>query len=210
MATVNGLDPEGILWIRNLMHSLANQGRTGLVSSHLMNEMAVTADHLIVIGRGRTFVELKKTTVGARTKIPHLSYIGDADIGAGANIGAGTITCNYDGYFKHKTVIDPTLATFAFLKQKDGDINTPFAPIADNMPPDVKRGFAVGTMKIPDEATLKRYEKSYAKMVEFVGRAYRAKPAKATDGGRDFAPQDLSALSWRGVGPARRARGRQP
>jgi ABC-2 type transport system ATP-binding protein len=50
---VNGLDPEGILWIRNMMKSLAAQGRTVFVSSHLMNEMAVTADHLIVIGRGR-------------------------------------------------------------------------------------------------------------------------------------------------------------
>ncbi|MCG2585855.1 amidohydrolase family protein [Massilia sp. TS11] len=70
--------------------------------------------------------------------------------------------------------IDPTLATFAFLKQKDGEINEPFAPIADHMPPDVKRGFAVGTMKIPDDATLQRYRKSYAKMVDFVGRAYRA------------------------------------
>ena len=49
---VNGLDPEGILWIRNLMKQLAAEGRTILVSSHLMNEMAVTADHLIVIGRG--------------------------------------------------------------------------------------------------------------------------------------------------------------
>ena len=73
-----------------------------------------------------------------------------------------------------QTVIDPTLATFAFMKQKDGDMNTPFAPIADHMPPDVKRGFYVGTMKIADSATLARYEKSYAKMVEFVGILYRA------------------------------------
>ncbi|GAA3205280.1 ATP-binding cassette domain-containing protein [Streptomyces sp. XM83C] len=50
---VNGLDPEGILWIRNLMKSLAAEGRAVFVSSHLMNEMAVTADHLVVIGRGR-------------------------------------------------------------------------------------------------------------------------------------------------------------
>ncbi|MGI9032406.1 MAG: ABC transporter ATP-binding protein [Acidimicrobiales bacterium] len=49
---VNGLDPEGIRWIRNLMKRLAAEGRTVFVSSHLMNEMAVTADHLIVIGRG--------------------------------------------------------------------------------------------------------------------------------------------------------------
>ena len=50
---VNGLDPEGILWIRNLMKQLASEGRTVFVSSHLMNEMAVTADHLIVIGKGK-------------------------------------------------------------------------------------------------------------------------------------------------------------
>ncbi len=50
---VNGLDPEGILWIRRLMKSLAAQGRTVFVSSHLMSELALTADHLIVIGRGR-------------------------------------------------------------------------------------------------------------------------------------------------------------
>jgi ABC-2 type transport system ATP-binding protein len=50
---VNGLDPEGIVWIRNLMRSLASEGRTVFVSSHLMSEMALTADHLIVIGRGR-------------------------------------------------------------------------------------------------------------------------------------------------------------
>ena len=50
---VNGLDPEGIVWVRTLMRALAAEGRTVLVSSHLMSEMALTADHLIVIGRGR-------------------------------------------------------------------------------------------------------------------------------------------------------------
>jgi ABC-2 type transport system ATP-binding protein len=50
---VNGLDPEGIRWIRNMLKKLASEGRTVLVSSHLMSEMALTADHLVVIGRGR-------------------------------------------------------------------------------------------------------------------------------------------------------------
>ncbi len=50
---VNGLDPEGIVWVRTMMRALAAEGRTVLVSSHLMSEMALTADHLIVIGRGR-------------------------------------------------------------------------------------------------------------------------------------------------------------
>jgi len=54
---VNGLDPEGIVWIRTLMKHLAASGRTIFVSSHLMNEMAVTADHLIVIGRGRLIAD---------------------------------------------------------------------------------------------------------------------------------------------------------
>jgi ABC-2 type transport system ATP-binding protein len=54
---VNGLDPEGIVWIRTLMKRLASEGRTVFVSSHLMNEMAVTAEHLIVIGRGRLIAD---------------------------------------------------------------------------------------------------------------------------------------------------------
>jgi len=54
---VNGLDPEGILWVRNLLRSLAAEGRTIFVSSHLMSEMALTADHLIVIGRGRLIAD---------------------------------------------------------------------------------------------------------------------------------------------------------
>ncbi|GAA2025971.1 ABC transporter ATP-binding protein [Catenulispora yoronensis] len=54
---VNGLDPEGILWIRNLMKALAAEGRTVFVSSHLMSEMQHTADHLLVIGRGRLIAD---------------------------------------------------------------------------------------------------------------------------------------------------------
>ncbi|MFG2916993.1 ATP-binding cassette domain-containing protein [Kitasatospora sp. NPDC048298] len=54
---VNGLDPEGVLWIRNLLTSLAAEGRTVFVSSHLMSEMALVADHLIVVGRGRLLAD---------------------------------------------------------------------------------------------------------------------------------------------------------
>jgi ABC-2 type transport system ATP-binding protein len=54
---VTGLDPEGILWIRNFFHGLASEGRTVLVSSHLMSEMALTAQHLIVIGRGKLIAD---------------------------------------------------------------------------------------------------------------------------------------------------------
>jgi len=52
------------------------------------------------------FVEIKKSEIGVGSKVPHLSYIGDADIGDGVNIGAGTITCNYDGVNKHRTVVE--------------------------------------------------------------------------------------------------------
>ncbi|MFF5586925.1 ABC transporter ATP-binding protein [Streptomyces hygroscopicus] len=55
---VNGLDPEGILWVRNFMKQLASEGRTVFVSSHLMSEMALTADHLIVIGRGQLLADM--------------------------------------------------------------------------------------------------------------------------------------------------------
>jgi ABC-2 type transport system ATP-binding protein len=54
---VNGLDPEGVLWIRNLLTGLAAEGRTVFVSSHLMSEMALVADHLIIVGRGRVLAD---------------------------------------------------------------------------------------------------------------------------------------------------------
>jgi ABC-2 type transport system ATP-binding protein len=55
---VNGLDPEGIRWIRELLKELASEGRTVFLSSHLMSEMALTAEHLIVIGRGRLIADV--------------------------------------------------------------------------------------------------------------------------------------------------------
>src|SRR5579862_7794196 len=63
---VNGLDPEGIIWIRTLMRSLAAEGRTVLVSSHLMSEMALTADQLLVIGRGRIIADTPLPELVAR------------------------------------------------------------------------------------------------------------------------------------------------
>ncbi|MDQ6614321.1 MAG: ATP-binding cassette domain-containing protein [Actinomycetota bacterium] len=71
---VNGLDPEGILWVRNLLKALAAEGRTIFVSSHLMSEMALTASHLIVIGRGRLIAdvgvaELTRTASRNRVKV---------------------------------------------------------------------------------------------------------------------------------------------
>ena len=66
---VNGLDPEGILWIRNLMKALAAEGRTVFVSSHLMSEMENTADHLLVIGRGRLIADCSVSEFIARNSV---------------------------------------------------------------------------------------------------------------------------------------------
>jgi len=74
---VNGLDPEGILWIRNLMKALAAEGRTVFVSSHLMSEMENTADHLIVVGRGKLIADCtmkefiaRSSTAAVRVRTP--------------------------------------------------------------------------------------------------------------------------------------------
>jgi ABC-2 type transport system ATP-binding protein len=66
---VNGLDPEGILWIRNLMKALAAEGRTVFVSSHLMSEMENTADHLLVIGRGKLIADCTVAEFIARNSV---------------------------------------------------------------------------------------------------------------------------------------------
>lgn len=70
----NGLDPEGVRWVRNLLRGLADEGRTVLVSSHLMSEMELTADHLLIIGRGRlikdvSMEELRRTTEVERVRV---------------------------------------------------------------------------------------------------------------------------------------------
>jgi ABC-2 type transport system ATP-binding protein len=108
---VNGLDPEGILWIRNLMKALAAEGRTVFVSSHLMSEMETTADHLIVIGRGRLLADCTMEefiargsgqTVRVRTPQPDLlaKAVSEAIPEAtptGAKAGAPTATTESDG-----------------------------------------------------------------------------------------------------------------
>jgi ABC-2 type transport system ATP-binding protein len=68
---VNGLDPDGIRWIRELLRGLAAEGRTVFVSSHLMSEMALTADHLIILGRGRLLadVSMEQMTASATGQV---------------------------------------------------------------------------------------------------------------------------------------------
>ncbi len=90
---VNGLDPEGILWIRTLMRNLASQGRTVLVSSHLLSEMALTADHLVVIGRGklisdtstREFIDAA-TRSAVRVRSPRLAELRQVLVSQGMSV----------------------------------------------------------------------------------------------------------------------------
>ena len=80
----NGLDPEGIVWIRGLLRDLAAEGRTVFLSSHLMSEMALTADHLIIVGRGRLIAETTVEDVvhhassggAVRVRTPHAETLG--------------------------------------------------------------------------------------------------------------------------------------
>ncbi|MEV4067703.1 ABC transporter ATP-binding protein [Nonomuraea dietziae] len=66
---VNGLDPDGVRWVRHLMRSLADEGRTVFVSSHLMSEMQLTADHLVVLGKGRLIMDAPLAEVIARSSL---------------------------------------------------------------------------------------------------------------------------------------------
>ncbi|WP_328472797.1 ATP-binding cassette domain-containing protein [Actinoplanes sp. NBC_00393] len=90
---VNGLDPDGVLWIRTLLKDLAAQGRTVLVSSHLMSETAVTADHLLIIGAGRLLADLSLDELIARAgttrclvRSPDASALRDVLLAAGATV----------------------------------------------------------------------------------------------------------------------------
>ena len=106
---------------------------------------------------------------------------------------------------KNQIAIDPTLATFDFISQRPGEMSQAFAAIADHMPPDVQRGFKVAEFDIPDDATAARYNKSYDKMVDFVGRMYRAGvPILAgTDGLAGFTLQrELELYVKAGMTPA--------
>jgi ABC-2 type transport system ATP-binding protein len=93
---VNGLDPEGILWVRTLMKDLAAEGRTVFVSSHLMGEMQQTADRVVVIGRGRLVAdvdvaELTARGSGDRVKVasPQSAELAELLAGEGASIQDG-------------------------------------------------------------------------------------------------------------------------
>jgi ABC-2 type transport system ATP-binding protein len=99
---VNGLDPDGVLWVRTLLKTLAADGRTVLVSSHLMSEMAVTADHLVIIGRGRLLADTGVEELIARVAVgsvlvrsPHATDLRELLVGQGA-----TVTSTQPGVLK--------------------------------------------------------------------------------------------------------------
>ena len=87
-----------------------------------------------------TFVEIKNSVIGEGAKVPHLSYIGDADVGEGANLGASTITANYDGRNKHRTVVGKGVRTgvhtslVAPVELGDGSLTGAGSTITDDLP----------------------------------------------------------------------------
>jgi len=99
-----------------------------------------TIDAQAVIGN---FVEVKRSTIGKKSKAKHLSYLGDAQIGSGTNIGAGTITCNYDGHNKHQTIIRDNV----FI----GSLNALVAPVTIGLGAMTAAGSAI-TQDVPDYA----------------------------------------------------------
>jgi bifunctional UDP-N-acetylglucosamine pyrophosphorylase/glucosamine-1-phosphate N-acetyltransferase len=96
------------------------------------------------------FVEVKNAVMAPGAKASHLTYLGDATIGAGANIGAGTITCNYDGYFKYRTVIGPG----AFI----GSNSALVAPVTIGADAIVAAGSTVSRDVAPGELRMVRAE----------------------------------------------------
>jgi len=113
---VNGLDPEGIQWVRNLLKGLAAEGRTVFVSSHLMSEMALTAEHLIVVGRGELiadldveeFVALASTNV-VQVRSPQASQLRDLLLGPDV-----TVTSKEAGVLEVRGVSAEAIGDLAF------------------------------------------------------------------------------------------------
>ncbi|MGL5908945.1 MAG: ATP-binding cassette domain-containing protein [Phycicoccus sp.] len=96
---VNGLDPDGILWIRDLLRSLAREGHTVLLSSHLMSEMELTADHLVVVGQGRVLADesmsdfIHRASAGTvHVETPQAEVLSAALAGAGASVTTTSAT----------------------------------------------------------------------------------------------------------------------
>ena len=141
---VNGLDPEGIHWIRNLLKALAAEGRAVFVSSHLMSEMAVTADHLIVIGRGKLIAdtsvdEFVRRASGAvvRVRSPHAAKLRELVLGPNVTVTSeeptvleisGTTTeqvgeiASANGIVLHELMLEQASLEEAFMELTRDDV----------------------------------------------------------------------------------------
>jgi ABC-2 type transport system ATP-binding protein len=115
---VNGLDPDGILWIRNLMKALAAEGRTVFVSSHLMSEMEHTADHLIVIGRGKLIADCtmrdfiaRASGAAVRVRTPSADQLAKAVTAQGATVAPDT-----DGNLEVRGLTSEQIGDIAFAE----------------------------------------------------------------------------------------------
>jgi len=131
------------------------------------------------------FVEVKKSVIGERAKAMHLTYLGDARVGSETNVGAGTITCNYDGVHKNATVIGRRVfvgsdtALVAPVKVGDGAYIAAGSTITDNIPPDalaIARGRQVNK---PGWAAARRREMAALKKGKLVAKKPRARRSRS-------------------------------
>ncbi|QDC25093.1 ATP-binding cassette domain-containing protein [Georgenia yuyongxinii] len=137
---VNGLDPDGIRWIRTLLRSLAAEGRTVFVSSHLMSEMALTADHLIVLGRGRLIADvpladLTSPLTAVRVRTPDGGRLAAALTRPGVTVtpaaaGAGA---DADADADALTVTGAGVDAIAAAALADGVLLTELTPLHDSL-----------------------------------------------------------------------------
>ena len=143
-------------------------------------------NHLKAGARIGNFVELKKSTIGEGTKAMHLSYLGDAKIGSKSNIGAGTITCNYDGFHKHPTSIGSKVfigsdtSLVAPVRVGDGAYVAAGSTITENVPSDglgIARGRQVNK---PGWAAKKRRELSALEKPKSAAKRSKRKPRRAS------------------------------
>jgi ABC-2 type transport system ATP-binding protein len=113
---VNGLDPEGILWIRNLMKALAAEGRTVFVSSHMMAEMENTADHLIVIGRGRLIADcsMAEFIAGSSGAAVRVRTPMAGDLIKAVTVGGATTAVDDDGAIEVQGMTAAAIGDIAF------------------------------------------------------------------------------------------------
>ena len=128
-----------------MIHSFSHIVQASIGKKALRRPLCAPAPrHLARRGREiGNFVETKAATLEAGAKVNHLSYVGDAHVGANANLGAGTITCNYDGFFKHKT----TIGEGAFI----GTNSSLVAPVKIGKGAYIGSGSVI-TKDVPDDA----------------------------------------------------------